>query len=387
MITAAISDMDRMRIAHFINPFLNVTENWIYSQLAWNTHCDHIVLCRSRLNERQFPFDNVRCRYPSPGWRANLDSLVARLRAQYPRAWYRRALEREKPRIFHAHFVYEAWRNFGLVRETGLPLVTSFYGLDITKLPRRREWRPRYERLFSHGRLFICEGPHAARQVERLGCPSEKIRVVRIGVDVERIRSVRAAADQARVNVLFVGLEKEKKGAEYAAAAFAMVYRTHPDMQLHLIGDGRYRSRVERILQDAGAHENAVFHGQVPVDEYLRLLGTMHLCLAPSITAADGDTEGGAPVTVIEAQVAGIPVIGTTHCDIPAIVAHGETGLLCPERDVDALARDLSTLANDRDSRLRMGEAASRRAAENHDIRRQVLALAELYRSLLPELP
>ncbi len=58
----------------------------------------------------------------------------------------------------------------------------------------------------------------------------------------------------------------------------------------------------------------------------------------PVATLKDMDCEGGAPVVLLDAQATGMPVISTTHCDIPDEVVHGETGLLSPEKDVGALA-------------------------------------------------
>ncbi len=50
-----------------------------------------------------------------------------------------------------------------------------------------------------------------------------------------------------------------------------------------------------------------------------------HLFLSPSVTAPDGDSEGGAPVSIIEAAATGMPVVSTTHCDIPQAVDDGVT--------------------------------------------------------------
>ena len=62
-----------------------------------------------------------------------------------------------------------------------------------------------------------------------------------------------------------------------------------------------------------------------------------HIFLSPSVTASDGDTEGGAPVGIIEMTASGMPVISTTHCDIPEVIQNGVTGLLAEERDVEGL--------------------------------------------------
>ena len=63
-----------------------------------------------------------------------------------------------------------------------------------------------------------------------------------------------------------------------------------------------------------------------------------HLFLAPSVTAADGDTEGGAPVVLIEMVASGMPAVATRHCDIPHVLPAKWHGLLAPERDAAALA-------------------------------------------------
>lgn len=67
--------------------------------------------------------------------------------------------------------------------------------------------------------------------------------------------------------------------------------------------------------------------------------------MAPSVTAADGDTEGGAPMTLIEAAASGMPVVATEHCDIPDVLSEGRH-LLVPERDVDGLVDRLRWLAD-----------------------------------------
>ncbi|NIP81231.1 MAG: glycosyltransferase, partial [Gemmatimonadetes bacterium] len=53
--------------------------------------------------------------------------------------------------------------------------------------------------------------------------------------------------------------------------------------------------------------------------------------------AANGDGEGGAPTTLLEAQAVGLPVVASRHADIPWVVAP-EAGLLAPEEDPEALA-------------------------------------------------
>jgi glycosyltransferase involved in cell wall biosynthesis len=182
---------------------------------------------------------------------------------------------------------------------------------------------------------------------------------------------------------MFVGLEREKKGPLFAAAAFARIAAINKNMELHVVGDGPYRAPVRKLLAEAGVLDQSIFHGYIPFESYCALLGRMDIVLAPSVTTENGDTEGGAPVVVIEAQSAGIPVVGTLHCDIPSIVIHDKTGLLCAERDVDALAKNLGRLVSDQGLLEKLGRAARIHAREHFSIRRQVKDLNEIYGSLV----
>jgi colanic acid/amylovoran biosynthesis glycosyltransferase len=290
-----------------------------------------------------------------------------------------------KPDLLHAHFGYVAWGYLAAAHAQGIPLVATFYGVDACMLPRRGAWRRRYAALFEYGAAFIAEGPFLAKTLEALGCPAGKIRCIPIGVDIEALRQAPDRADEGNLRVLFTGLSREKKGPFDAAAAFAAAAAGRPGLRLDLIGDGPFRKPVENRLREAGILDRCTFHGTVTAARYREILKRAAIALAPSVIAANGDAEGGAPVTVIEAQAAGIPVIGTRHCDIPHVVAHGETGLLYAERDAAGLAAGLKRLAGDPDLRTRMGASAAARAAERHDIRKQVEKITAVYAEAAPK--
>ena len=158
-----IHDHGPIAIAHLINPFLPVTQNWIYHQLRFNAEFRHIVLCQTLENPDLFPWETAFPTFRKNSVFARVSLLAARARARYFSGPYRAIVAREKPRIFHGHFSWESWRNFGLVKESGLPLVTTFYGLDVNKLARLPQWKRRYAKLFERGEVFTVEGPFMAQ--------------------------------------------------------------------------------------------------------------------------------------------------------------------------------------------------------------------------------
>jgi colanic acid/amylovoran biosynthesis glycosyltransferase len=371
------------KIAHFVNPWLPLTQAWIYNEIIHNSHCAAMILCRYTERSDLFAVDNVYPAYARYGLWAALNMIVARARARYPAQPYLSIVQREKPDILHGHFSHESWRNIHIAQKTGIPLVTTFYGLDVDKLSRRAAWKRRYPVLFDTGSLFFVEGPHMAGRLEAIGCPKRKIQTVYQGADIQRIRRHTGQKDRSAVNILFIGLARLKKGAEYAAHAFVEAAQHDCRAHLHLVGDGVYRKKTTHILARAGMLQRATFHGYIDTDTYLSLLGQSDILLAPSITDANGDTEGGAPVSVIEALVAGVPVVGTNHCDIPHVVAHGETGLLCNERDAETLSKNLAALVQNEKLRKEMGQRAFETSPGRHDIRVRVDAITEHYRTVL----
>lgn len=375
--------MTRTTIAHFINPFLPITQNWMYHQLRFNTECRHIVLCQTLENTGMFPGIAAFPAFKRNNLFARASMVLARARAQYFTGYYLQVIKQERPQVLHGHFSWESWRNFGLIKKTGLPLVTTFYGLDVNKLARLPQWQRRYPMLFRRGEIFIVEGPHMAQALRAIGCPEKKIRVVPIGVDIEKISAAVVEKNRSVMKVMFVGLERGKKGPLYAAKAYALVAQKHKNLELHVIGDGPYCTPVKKLLSGAGVLDRCVFHGYIPLESYYAVLGHMDIVMAPSVTTENGDTEGGAPVVVIEAQAAGLPVVGTTHCDIPSIVVHNKTGLLCAERDIDALAENLELLVSDPERMEKFGNAARIRAREHFSIQRQVKDINEIYGSLV----
>jgi len=105
--------------------------------------------------------------------------------------------------------------------------------------------------------------------------------------------------------------------------------------------------------------------------------------MSPSVTAEDGDTEGGLPVTLIEMAASGMPVVTTDHCDIPELVVAGVTGLQAPERNVDQLAEHLRWLYQNPAKWHSIADAARNRVEAEFDASRQGVRLGQIYRELI----
>jgi colanic acid/amylovoran biosynthesis glycosyltransferase len=168
----------------------------------------------------------------------------------------------------------------------------------------------------------------------------------------------------------------EKKGLDDAMRALARV--PHRDrIRYRIVGEGPLRGALEQLVHELGLDTSVEITDFVPHDQVRALLRDTDVFVLTSRTADNGDTEG-LPVCLIEAQMAGLPVVSTYHAGIPELVGHQTTGLLCDERHVPQIAAAMSTLVADADTRRRLGAAARANALEHFNIERLNDTLAQL---------
>ncbi|MBI4395830.1 MAG: glycosyltransferase, partial [Elusimicrobia bacterium] len=373
-------------IAHFRTPFLSYSETFIYGYLCHlKPPFQPVVLTRKQANGTRFPFERVE-NYAtpklSPRW--TLDNLAKRAFGVRDVSLQWR-LRRLGVVLLHAHFGEEGYALLQVKNRMALPLVTSFYGYDVSEVPRISAWRRRYSRLFREGDLFLVEGSHMRKSLMELGCPKDKIRIQRIAVDLQRIPfRKRVPGDPRKTVFLFCGRFIEKKGVMDALRAFRSVAGSGlTDFEFRIIGDGPLRPELTSYVKANGLDRRVVFLGIKSHQEFYQELDAADVYISPSVTAENGDSEGGAPTTLIEAQASGLPVITTTHADIPEIVLPGRSALLSPERDPESLARHIAFFMKNPGVRAPFGLDGRRHVERNHDIRIEARKLEGLYSEAL----
>jgi colanic acid/amylovoran biosynthesis glycosyltransferase len=122
--------------------------------------------------------------------------------------------------------------------------------------------------------------------------------------------------------------------------------------------------------------------GYQPHERMIAEMQAADIFVSPSVTGPDGDSEGGAPTTLLEAQACGLPIVSSYHADIPHVVVPGESALLAPERAVEVLAEHLCTLLGAPEQWAAMGQRGRAFVEEYHDIQREAARLEERYFAL-----
>ena len=227
------------------------------------------------------------------------------------------------------------------------------------------------------------------RCVIDLGCPADKVHVHRLGVDLRRLPfQPRQWRPGQPLRVLLAASFREKKGLSWAIRALGRL-RHELRLEVSIIGgpadspEGRRKAAIiGEAIGESGLGDSVHLLGFRTHAELLAIAYQHHLFLSPSVTAQNGDTEGGVPVTLIEMIAAGMPVVSSRHCDIPDLVEHGVTGFLAPERDVDGIVDCMHRMLAAHEQWPQMLAAGRAHIEAHHDARRQAAALAAHYAEL-----
>ncbi len=356
-------------VAHLTGTYFPVSQNWIHTQIRFLKRWKPIVIANSTANLESVEWkpDYYSREDHLPYIFQKADGAFRRVFGFHPSRYF--AARRHDPKILHAHFGPRGYHSLRLKELLDVPLITTFYGFDVSLLPQRDpRWEERYRRLFKEGDLFLVEGTYMGRQLEELGCPTDKIKVHHLGIETDQYPyQSRQRSEGEPLRILMVGRFVEKKGFPDGLRAFARFLEENGNGILTIIGDAKdstssrnIKRELFGIVEQRQIEDRVKFRGLVPQDNLKEAYCKHHVLLAPSREATTGDNEGGAPVTIIEAQATGMPVVSTHHCDIPEVVIDGETGLLAEEKNIEALTNGLAQMLD----RKWMGKAG-RRAAEH----------------------
>lgn len=244
--------------------------------------------------------------------------------------------------LIDAHYYYPDGVAAAIVaRQLGKPFVVTARGTDLNLIPQ-----------FAYPRRLIRETADAAAasigvcralmdSLRDLGAAADKLHVFRNGVDLQRF--VPLARDEARQalrwsagrHLLSVGHLIERKGHHIAIEALPML---PADTQLHIVGSGPERSRLEALAQQLGVAARVHFAGQIGQSELKTWYSAADALLLCS------SREGWANV-LLEAMACGTPVVATNIWGTPEVVSCPEAGVLMRERSAPALVAALESLS------------------------------------------
>lgn len=206
------------------------------------------------------------------------------------------------------------------------------------------------------------------------GVEPAKIRVISCGVDADLFADDKAAAPEAvpgRVTVGFVGSLKAWHGIEVLLDAFRLL-AADPRFHLLVVGDGPLAPAIEELAGELPGR--VTLTGAVPVEDVASYVRSMDIPVAPY---PELERFYFSPLKVLEYMAAGRPVVASGIGQLREWVVDGETGVLVPPGDVEALATAIRKLAEDDEGRRAMGRRGAQLVRTSHTWAHRAQALLD----------
>jgi glycosyltransferase involved in cell wall biosynthesis len=205
--------------------------------------------------------------------------------------------------------------------------------------------------------------------IEQVGLPADKIETIHYGMDeLPEPWGVNGDDDvpkDARI-LLAVSRLTEQKGIDVALRALPLL---PGDTVLVVLGDGPEREALTELARELGVERRVFLLGRVPdVAAWLR---RAHLLVHPARWEGFG-------LGVLEAMLAGLPVVASRVSSLPELVIDGETGVLVQRDDPSALAAGVARALDTRG----LGEAGRERAHLAFSVGHMAARTAALYRAI-----
>ena len=208
-----------------------------------------------------------------------------------------------------------------------------------------------------------------------LGADPEKVHVVPNGVDGRRFHPADTTGDTGPAvrkrwgldggPILgFVGGLRPWHGVEALPAMLERLVPDHPGARLVIAGDGPLRGALEQDVRRRGLAGSTVFTGSLPHGEVAPLVREFDVALAP-YPRPEHDFYFS-PLKLFEYMACGVPVVAASLGQIEEVVRHGETGLLYPPDEPEALVEACDRLLSDPGLRRRIGSAAAKEVRDNY---------------------
>lgn len=180
--------------------------------------------------------------------------------------------------------------------------------------------------------------------------------------------------EQPRQQLLYVGRLAAAKGLPILLQSLATLKLEHSNIQLTVVGDGEDRAALEAEARTLNLENNVTFVGyQSPasVRDYLQ---------SSDVFVMSSFAEG-VPVVLMEAMMAGLPVVATQIAGVSELVEDGVNGFLVPPSNAEALTGKIAALLADSELRSQLGEQGALKVSRDFNIHHEAQKLYALITS------
>lgn len=164
------------------------------------------------------------------------------------------------------------------------------------------------------------------------------------------------------------------KGHEDLFKALLMLKDEFPNLILLIVGDGPYAEYLKALRDAMGLQDRVIFAGVR--HDMKRVYEALHIFVMPSIRE-------GLPMALLEAMLAGVPVVATRVGGMPSVLEEGKRGRMVDPHDPKGLAREIETLLMNPEEARQMAIDASAFIRTEYSSAKMALQTEKVYREVL----
>ena len=242
-------------------------------------------------------------------------------------------IRNKKVNLLHCQGFLSSFLGFFLSKLTRIPYITTVQRLE-------RKGNPLKTLVYRRAACAIAVSLAVKKYFEEIG--AKNIEVIPNGVDLRRFENLNREGSRHKLGlkdefvIMTVARLEKVKGIKYLIGAMArsdLLGRSH----LLIIGDGSERENLESLAEELGLKERVKFLGQISNEKIPEYLAAADCFVLPSLKEGFG-------IVILEAQAAGIPVIGTRVGGILDIIEDQKTGILVKPKNPKVIAQAISKI-------------------------------------------
>jgi glycosyltransferase involved in cell wall biosynthesis len=296
------------------------------------------------------------------------------------RANFRKTLRIAKPDLIHVHF--PGAFSVPLEDLPGLPLVVSTWGAEIIPLSPENdsERRVKIALLQRADRVVALSRFLAQATTEYASLDPARVQTIYWGVDLAQF--VPSTQPTTGSVIGFAKALLPKYGPEYLIEALPRVLGKVPSARVMMLGSGREESSLRAQANSLAVADAITWHGYIDHQQMPAYFRQMAVTIVPSVHESET-----LAVSALESQAMKVPVVGSRIGGLPESVLDGQTGLLVPPRDPQALADAIVRLLNHHDLRKNFGQQGRQHIERRFDWLHSLESMVALYQELLQAKP
>ncbi|SDH02245.1 glycosyltransferase family 4 protein [Winogradskyella thalassocola] len=291
-----------------------------------------------------------------------------------------KGIKKIQPDLIVFQFAFLPVLCYTKVAELDIPFVIIHHGTDLNNARLDKAYHNKLKLVWKHAKSVVFVSRFLYDEALKLGLDKNKAEVIYLGVPIKKVEE-RVKKDK-QFNILTIGRLVAVKNQAFLVKAFKIFNNLYPNSKLTIIGDGPLKDNITVLIKELGLSNNVFLTGALAfsqVESYIDKADVFCLT-SKKVLLTNSCQEEGLGLTLIEASLRKVPLIGTKSGGIPEVISHTENGLLVDSDNTKELFKALEYLHLNPKKAKAMGEKAYEIVLKKFDENSQIEEFVKVYK-------